>query len=218
MFKILPLVFLLSVVSPGVGESLSPADLKGLLERIREKRAAAPRSRPISRSRKRAHAQQTDRQLGQGLVPVAEQIPTGSKGKFPQHHGERWTTALDLLPEIPVRRTLFVRQTFAAGCRHRRDHRGLNLENVEALITSPEQIRQRLPAQLTPRNPSMKRFLQKFTIQLSDDLRVERTEMLQPNGDQIVTTYQNPNHAAISPSQFEFTPPPGTEVSTPLGK
>jgi outer membrane lipoprotein-sorting protein len=33
-----------------------------------------------------------------------------------------------------------------------------------------------------------------------------------------VTTYQNPTHAAIPASRFEFTPPPGTEVSTPLGK
>jgi len=33
--------------------------------------------------------------------------------------------------------------------------------------------------------------------------------MLQPNGDQIVTTYQNPTHAAIPASQFEFTPPLG---------
>jgi len=53
---------------------------------------------------------------------------------------------------------------------------------------------------------------------MSDDLFAERTDMLQPNGDQIVTTYQNPTHTAIPASQFEFTPPPGTEVSTPLGK
>jgi hypothetical protein len=42
--------------------------------------------------------------------------------------------------------------------------------------------------------------------------------MLQTNGDRIVTTYQNTGHAAIPSGQFEFTPPPGTEVSTPLGK
>jgi len=55
-------------------------------------------------------------------------------------------------------------------------------------------------------------------LHMSDDLFAERTDMLQPNGDQIVTTYQNPNHAAIPASQFEFSPPPGTEISTPLGK
>jgi hypothetical protein len=55
-------------------------------------------------------------------------------------------------------------------------------------------------------------------LRLSDDLFAERTDMLQPNGDRIVTTYENPSHAAISGSQFEFKPPPSTEISTPLGK
>jgi outer membrane lipoprotein-sorting protein len=55
-------------------------------------------------------------------------------------------------------------------------------------------------------------------LHLSDDLFAERTDMLQPNGDRIVTTFENLNHATIPTSQFEFTPPSGTEVSTPLGK
>ena len=42
--------------------------------------------------------------------------------------------------------------------------------------------------------------------------------MVQPNGDRIVTSYSNENRAAIPASTFEFSPPAGTDVTTPLGK
>jgi outer membrane lipoprotein-sorting protein len=64
----------------------------------------------------------------------------------------------------------------------------------------------------------MKRFLERFTIHLNNELQVERTEMLQPNGDRIVTSYTNESRAPISESTFEFTPPAGTLVTTPLGR
>jgi outer membrane lipoprotein-sorting protein len=72
--------------------------------------------------------------------------------------------------------------------------------------------------QLLPRSPSMKRMFQKFDLRLNSDLVAERTEMTQPNGDQIVTTYSNQTRTTIPASTFEFTPPPGTEVTTPLGR
>ena len=98
----------------------------------------------------------------------------------------------------------------------------LNLENVEATyhITAkkidPPQAGYEL--QLLPRSPSMKRMFQKFDLQINDDLLVNRTEMLQPNGDRIVTTYANQTRAPISVSTFEFSPPPGTDITTPLGR
>jgi outer membrane lipoprotein-sorting protein len=95
----------------------------------------------------------------------------------------------------------------------------LNLENVEHTFhITGEKSEKGYDLELTPRNPSMKRIFQKLLLHLSNDLFAERTDMLQANGDRIVTTYQNTGHAAIPASQFEFTPPPGTEVSTPLGK
>jgi outer membrane lipoprotein-sorting protein len=42
--------------------------------------------------------------------------------------------------------------------------------------------------------------------------------MLLPNGDRIVTTYSNQTRAPIPQSTFEFKPPAGTEVTTPLGQ
>ena len=69
---------------------------------------------------------------------------------------------------------------------------------------------------LLPR-ASMKRVFQKLDLRINDQLRVERTDMLLPNGDRIVTTYSNQTREPVPASMFEFTPPSGTEVSTPLG-
>ena len=40
----------------------------------------------------------------------------------------------------------------------------------------------------------------------------------EPNGDRVVTIYSNQTRAAIPAATFEFTPPPGTEVTSPLGR
>jgi len=95
----------------------------------------------------------------------------------------------------------------------------LNLENVENtyhIAGTKEADGYQL--QLTPRNPSMKRFLQTFSIRMNEELQVVRTDMQQPNGDRFVTTYSNESRAAIPPSTFEFSPPPGTDVTSPLGR
>jgi outer membrane lipoprotein-sorting protein len=98
----------------------------------------------------------------------------------------------------------------------------LNLENVEntfkisATKSDPPQAGYELT--LLPRTPSMKRVFQKLDLRINDQLRIERTDMLLPNGDRIVTTYSNQTRSPVPASMFEFTPPAGTEVSTPLGQ
>jgi outer membrane lipoprotein carrier protein len=98
----------------------------------------------------------------------------------------------------------------------------LNLEDVEntfqirATKTDPPQGGYELT--LLPRAASMKRVFQKLDLRINDQLRVERTDMLLPDGDRIVTTYSNQTRGPVPASMFEFTPPPGTEVSTPLGQ
>jgi outer membrane lipoprotein carrier protein len=95
----------------------------------------------------------------------------------------------------------------------------LNLEDVENTF----QIRATktdngYELALLPRTASMKRVFQKLDLRINDQLRVERTDMLLPNGDRIVTTYSNQTRGPVPASMFEFTPPPGTEISTPLGQ
>ena len=95
----------------------------------------------------------------------------------------------------------------------------LNLENIETSfnITATKSDTGHELA-LLPRTAAMKRVFQKLDLRINDKFRVERTDMLLPNGDRIVTTYSNQTRAAIPPSTFEFKPPSGTEVTTPLGQ
>ncbi len=71
---------------------------------------------------------------------------------------------------------------------------------------------------MIPRTASMKRVFQKLELHISDQLRAERTEMFLPNGDRIVTSYSNQTRAPVPASTFEFKPPPGTDITTPLGQ
>ena len=95
----------------------------------------------------------------------------------------------------------------------------LNLENVENSFQITETKSDKgYELTLLPRTASMKRVFQKLDLHIDDNLRVERTDMLLPNGDRIVTTYSNQTRAEVPPSTFDFKPPPGTEVTTPLGQ
>src|SRR5919204_6548614 len=95
----------------------------------------------------------------------------------------------------------------------------LNLEDVENTFQiNATKVDNGYELTLLPRAPSMKRVFQKLDLRINDQLRVERTDMLLPNGDRIITTYSNQTRAAVPTSMFEFMPPTGTEVSTPLGK
>ena len=64
----------------------------------------------------------------------------------------------------------------------------------------------------------MKRMFQRFDLRLNGDLVAERTDMIQPGGDEIITTYSNQARAPIPESTFEFAPPAGTEITNPLGR
>jgi outer membrane lipoprotein-sorting protein len=95
----------------------------------------------------------------------------------------------------------------------------LNLENIENTFQiSGTKSDKGYELTLLPRASSMKRAFQKLDLQINDNLRVERTDMLLPNGDRIVTTYSNQTRAPVPASTFEFKPPPGTEVTMPLGQ
>jgi len=95
----------------------------------------------------------------------------------------------------------------------------LNLENIETSFNvTATKTGNGNELQLLPRTAAMKRVFQKLDLRINDKFRVERTDMLLPNGDRIVTTYSNQTRAPIPPSTFVFKPPAGTEVTTPLGQ
>src|SRR5207245_6804778 len=95
----------------------------------------------------------------------------------------------------------------------------LNLENIENIFQiNATKSDKGYDLALLPRTASMKRVFQKLDLHINENLRVERTDMLLPNGDRIVTSYSNQTRAPIPGSTFEFTLPAGTEVTTPLGQ
>src|SRR6266480_6210997 len=95
----------------------------------------------------------------------------------------------------------------------------LNLENIENTFQiNATKTDKGYELALLPRTASMKRVFQKLDLHINDNLRVDRTDMLLPNGDRIVTAYSNQTRATVPASTFEFTPPAGTEISTPLGQ
>ena len=201
-------------------EPLSPADLKSLLGRIKEKRAAAPHLQADFQEEKNV------RMLNKPIVSSGKiwfQSPNKfrreAKGSSPSITVSDGQQLWIYYPKFKSAEhySLGKRSPLEAGISA--ILASLNLENVEAtyhITGSKEADGYRL--QLLPRNPSMKRFLQTFTISMNGDLLVTRTEMVQPNGDRIVTTYSNESRNPIPASTFEFTPPAGTEVTTPLGK
>jgi len=95
----------------------------------------------------------------------------------------------------------------------------LNLENIESSfnVTATKSDNGN-ELQLLPRTAAMKRVFQKLDLRINSEFRVERTDMLLPNGDRIVTTYSNQGRPPIPASMFKFKPPAGTEVTTPLGQ
>jgi len=201
-------------------EPLSPPDLKTLLGRIREKRAAAPQL-------------QADFQEEKNVKMLNKPIASSGKIWFQSPNKFR-REAKGNSPSITVSdgQQLWIyypkfhsAEHYSLGKHSPLDAgisaitASLNLENVEATYhISATKEPDGYSMQLLPRNPSMKRFLETFTIKINNELQVARTEMVQPNGDRIVTTYSNETRAPIPASTFEFTPPAGTEVTTPLGK
>lgn len=219
-FLLLLVLLVLLLPSALRAEPLSPADLKALLGRIREKRAAAPQL-------------QSDFQEEKSVKMLSKPISSSGKVWFQSPNKFR-REAKGNSPSITVSdgQLLWIyypkfksAEKYTLGKRSPLDAgisaitASLNLENMESTYhISGTKEADGYSLQLLPRNPSMKRFLQTFTIRINNDLQVVRTEMVQPNGDKIVTTYSNESRAPIPASTFEFTPPAGTEITTPLGK
>jgi len=201
-------------------EPLSPADLKALLGRIREKRAAAPQVQADFQEEKSVHLlNKPIISTGKMWFQAPNKFRREAKGSSPSISVSDGQQLWIYYPKFKSAEhySLGKRSPLDAGIAALTA--SLNLENVENtyhIAGTKEADGYQL--QLTPRNPSMKRFLQTFSIRMNEELQVVRTDMQQPNGDRFVTTYSNESRAAIPPSTFEFSPPPGTDVTSPLGR
>ena len=201
-------------------EPLAPAELKALLAQIREKRAAAPQVQADFQEEKTIQMM-TKPVVSAGKVwfQAPNKFRREVKGNTPSLTVSDGATLWIHYPKFQSaeRYSLGKHSPLDAGIAA--ITASLNLQGVEESyhITGAREGKDYV-LQLAPRTPSMKRMLQRFTIHFNEALQVDRTEMLQPNGDRIVTTYSNESRAAIDPALFLFAPPVGTGVTTPLGR
>jgi len=220
---LLAICTLISLIVPAHADPLSPADLKSLLAQIRDKRGAEPQMQADFQEEKFIHLM-TKPIMSAGKVwfQAPDKFRREVKGNSPSVTVSDGQQLWIYYPNFKSA------EHYTLGKRSPLDsviaaiNTALNLENVESSFhivankVDPPQAGYEL--ELTPRSPSMKRMFEKLNVRINKDLLLERTEMFQPNGDRIVTRYSNQTHSPIPPSTFEFTPPPGTDVSTPLGR
>lgn len=96
---------------------------------------------------------------------------------------------------------------------------GLNFQNVEKFFrVAAAKEGSGYRVSLTPKTGGLKRILTGLTVWLDGEGMIQKTDAALPKGDRVTTTYRNVRAAKQSDAKFEFTPPPGAKVSTPLGK
>src|SRR5438105_13065068 len=221
MSKFFACTFLIALAVMGVrAEPLSSADVKNFLGRIRDRRATTPNLQADFQEERKVHLlDEPITSSGKVWFQAPNKFRREAKGNEPSVTVSDGQQLWIYYPNFKSAEhySLGKRSPLDAGIAA--ITASLNLENVESIyhITGSKES-DGYQLQLIPRNPSMKRLLQTFTIKMNNELQVVRTEMVQPNGDHIVTTYSNETRAPIPASTFEFTPPAGTDVTTPLGR
>jgi outer membrane lipoprotein carrier protein len=213
------LIFIGSI-SDVPAQSLAPNDVKALLGRIREKRASAPQIQADFQENK------TIKMMNKPVVSAGK-VWFQAPNKFRREvKGNSPSTTVSDGQQLWIYYPKFQSaESYQLGKRSPIDAgiaaitASLNLQGVEESYNiTASQEGSGFVLQLAPRAPALKRMLQQFTIHMNEALQVVRTEMLQPNGDRIVTSYTNESRAPIDPATFAFTPPAGTKVTTPLGR
>jgi len=209
-------LFFLLIAAMANAETLSEADVKNLLARIRENRI-------------------TQADFQEQRVIRLMQKPIVNSGKVWFHPPNKFRREVKgSSPSLTVSdgQQLWIyypnfksAERYSLGKRSPLDsviasiNAALNLENIENTfhITATKEGNG-YELELTPRTAAMKRSFQKLNLRINDNPQAERTDMLLPNGDRIVTVYTNQKRAPVPSSTFEFTPPPGTDIATPLGR
>jgi chaperone LolA len=201
-------------------EPLAPPEVKALLDQIRAKRASAPQVQADFQEEKTVH-------LMNKPISSAGKVWFEKPNKFRREvRGNSPSITVSDGQQLWIYYPKFQSAEHYSLGKHSPLDAGiaaltaaLNLENVENsyhIVASKQDSGYEL--QLAPRNPSLKRLLKTFDIQMNVGLQVQRTEMVQPNGDRIITVYSNESRTPIPSGTFEFTPPSGTAVTTPLGR
>jgi outer membrane lipoprotein carrier protein len=214
------IVFVLFGSLANAQQPLSQPDIKSLLERIREKRVAAPQMQADFQEEKIIHLMNKPIvSTGKVWFQPPNKFRRDVKGNSPSITVSDGQQLWIYYPNFKSAEHYSLGKRSPVDSAIAAINTALNLENVENTFQiSGEKLGDASTLHLLPQSSSMKRIFQKLDLRISSDLFVERTEMLQPNGDRLVTTYSNHSRVPIPESTFEFKPPAGVEITTPLGK
>lgn len=222
MIAKLSLLLSLSLVAltAAPAEPLAPNDVKGLLDQIRARRAGAPQVQADFQEEKTVHLMnQPISSAGKVWFQKPTKFRREVKGNSPSITVSDGQQLWIYYPKFQSAEHYSLGKHSPLDAGIAALTAALNLENVEnSYHITASKLNSGFELQLAPRNPSLKRLLKTFNIQMNAALQVQRTEMVQPNGDHILTVYSNESRASVDPSTFEFTPPAGTNVTTPLGR
>ncbi len=70
---------------------------------------------------------------------------------------------------------------------------------------------------LTPKTASVRKLVKSVDLTIDEKLTPERVVVHDSKGQVFTVTYTNVRRDTLPASTFEFSPPPGTKISTPLG-
>ena len=201
-------------------QTLSPPEIKTLLGQIRARRASAPDVQADFREDKTLHLMARPIvSSGHVWFEAPNKFRREVKGNSPSVTVSDGTQLWIYYPNFKSAEHYSLGKRSPVDAAIAAINTALNLDNVENTFQiTGTKTADGYELQLLPRVPSMKRLFQQFALRLNAELLAERTEMLQPNGDRILTVYSNQSRAAIPAATFEFTPPAGTNVTTPLGR
>ncbi|MCX6976593.1 MAG: outer membrane lipoprotein carrier protein LolA [Verrucomicrobia bacterium] len=217
---ILLFLTLLLPTSPLSATELSPTETVALLKSLQEHRAKSPSFIADFTEQKTSHLLTTPL-TSQGSI--AFQIPNkfrrevkGSTPSITVSNGEKLWIYYPAFKEVElysIGQRQFFDDAIAALTA------GLNFQAVEKFYSTtaarePDGFR----LTLTPKSAALRKIIKDLTIFTDPDGKIQRTDATLAKGDLLSTTYKNHRPTPLPPSTFDFTPPPDSHTSQPLGK
>ena len=214
------LSLLLALVPLARAQQLTPAEEKTLLAKLHEQRAQFPAlTADFTEER-------TTRLLSkplQGAGTIAFQTPNKFrrelKGQSPSltvcNGSELWIhyPKFQEAEHYTLGKRQFFDDSLAALTA------GLNFQQVDKYFrTTSSHDGSGYQILLTPKSGGLRQILTSLTVSLNADAVIDKTEAVLPKGEHVTTTYKNVHSAKQSGAKYDFTPPAGTHVSTPLDK
>lgn len=201
-------------------QQLTPAEEKALLAQLQEQRAQSPAlAAEFTEDRTTRLLSRPLRSTGTIAFQAPDKFRRELKGQSPSLTVCNGTDLWIFYPKFneaehyTLGRKQFFDDSLAALTA------GLNFEKVDKFFrVAASREGDGYKIDLTPRSSGLRRMLTSLTVWLDSGLTIEKSTAMLPKGDSVTTTYRNVRNTKQAGAKFDFTPPAGAHVSTPLDK